>query len=468
MSHRLDRCGCCIAKRVSMKAFQFFIASFVLLLSSCVDSGWPTHTESNSGGGSSTTTGVAAIILDVEEVDVEVAIASETPEPAVEVGLYDGHANWCEWVHRPLCGKQKRRNPKTRRMEHLNHGECGTDHRGVQLKCARPYWASTDDPKRCAPPFPKKGEQTWRKERLRFLVGRLYGLDGEWWVNANTKHTSKWAHRFYRLMVMVAGRETSMRTWKSHNMSEDVEGASNAYYRHAKLGTYAGNEHFTGFRVLAGPGTRAGEFVFEEIVHVEKRLDAKDIEAEILGRHPEWITTIQMNSDRWRSFGYAGQTTAGWIMEVDKMAPPEVLCLEAFSLETYVNRIRRTQRKLPRSYDCKDAKGKKYVQWMLNSGKQKKDKVKETRRDPTWHVLHRAASGGSMCPGESAEWLQTHTGFAKRARAHRLDPDQIVKANQLPTKKTPEELMVMTEEVSDIYCATYEEWVHKQTTGECV
>lgn len=48
-----------------------------------------------------------------------------------EIDLYDGHQNWCEWTSPPLCGKQKVRNPKTRRKETIDHGSCGKDHRGI-------------------------------------------------------------------------------------------------------------------------------------------------------------------------------------------------------------------------------------------------------------------------------------------------------------------------------------------------
>lgn len=397
-----------------------------------------------------------------EEAEAEAAVTA-----IEEADLYAGHTDWCEWVHRPLCGKEKVWDREAKRKKWIDHGECGTDHRGVQMRCVRPYWASKKDPKVCASPFPAKGERDWRRSRLRFLVGKLYGLDGEWWRTVSTSHKAKYALRLYRLMVLIAERETSMRTWKAHNLGPDVEGASRAYRRAKKRKMYEGNRHFDGYRVLAGPGKREGEFTFEEIRFADRYKDAKTIGDELQESHPDWVVVVQDNSHRWKSFGYAGQTSAGWIFEVDTMAPPEALCLEAFSLETYVNRLRRIQERLPAMYDCNDADGKPYSRSKLRNGEQVRDRVKDTERQPTWHVLHRGASGGSMCPNQSAVWLQTHTGFARRARAHNLDPDQVVKARHFPPKKTPKELMTITDELNTEFCSTYAEWLNKEKTGTC-
>lgn len=410
----------------------------------------------------------ALVEAPLPETDSAPAEPSNVDGPVSEpVDFYAGHTQWCEWVRPNKCGRAREKNYSTKRMEWVDYGACGTDHRGVKLRCVRPYWAKSDEAKLCVSPFPPPAEQAWRRQRLRFIVGRFFGLEGEWWKRVSTDHDAVRAQRLYRFFRVIAGRESSYRPWKAHNLGPDVEGAGAAYYRAEKQGTYSDNEHFAGYRLLAGPGTREGEMDFEFVENYKTYQEARDREAEILARNARWVTFVQKNEERWKSFGYAGQTTAGFVAEVDPTAPPEVLCLEAFSFGAYMNRVQTFWAKLPRDYDCKDAHGHAYEREKLQLGEQAKDGVRETRRDRTWHVLHRGASGGSGCPRDSADWLQTHKGFARRARSKGLNPDQKVTRKMLGPKPTRELLMRITEEVNAEFCGTFEAWQRKQETGRC-
>lgn len=408
---------------------------------------------------------------DDEAEEISLAEAEPTPEKVKgeELSIYENHHLWCEWPKPPKCGKEKVQVRGSWRKKWVDHGKCGTDHRGEKLRCVRPWRPGNtkDTHKVCIPKFPKRSEQDWRRKRLRHVIGRGFDLTGEWWVNAVKSHQASRAMRVYRYFKAVVVRETSMRPFKIHRLPPDVEAAYESYRRHKKKGTYEGNPNFDGYRVLAGPGEREGLFTFEEIVNAETYDDAETIKAQIESEHPDWIVIRQSNPARWLSYGYTGQQSAGWVFEVDKMAPPEVLCLETFAVETYLRRMRRVAGKLDRKYDCKDADGKPYKRDLLRSKEQKRDHVRETFRPATWHTIHRATSGGRMCPRNADTWTQTKRGFERRADMHGLNAHQHVSRRMLGRNLTPEEMMEIEKELDEIYCPTYESWLVKEETGVC-
>ena len=144
------------------------------------------------------------------------------------------------------------------------------------------------------------------------------------------------------------------------------------------------------------------------------------------------------------------------------------MCLETFSVETYLRRMRRTFRTLGGKLDCKDAKGRPYKRNLLRIGHQKRDRKIDTLRPRTWRTLHRAVSGGKLCSGVSDTWLETNIGFGRRAVSVKLKPDQKVTRDMLGEPLSPERLIEIVAEMDEIFCPTIEGWKHKQEHGVCL
>ena len=384
---------------------------------------------------------------------------------------------WCQGITRPRCGKERSWLVEEKKWEWKKYPECGTDHRGEQMKCSHPHWSDDKHFKICHPPRTRAYIRGWRRARLRYVIGEVLGVR-EWWVTVDVgfkKSGLSWpefskvlfARTLFRYFLLVAHRETTMRPDIAHRLRGDVIGAGKSYRRQAKRDRYEGNEHFDGWRVLGGVGPRDGEFTYEEIVIADTFHEAEVLKEQIEVENPEWFVTVEKNSRRWKSWGYLGQNSAGFLFEVDKLAPPEAMCLETFSVETYLQRMRKTHRYLGQEIDCLDKDGRRYTRRLMRDHGQKRDHVADTLRSRTWRTLHRAVSGGKTCSGESDTWLETHKGFAKRAADVKINPDQEVTMAMLGEPIPPERLLEIVVELDEVFCKTADEWEGKQATGVC-
>lgn len=410
--------------------------------------------------------------------DVIADVLLDDGEEVADEYLYEGYEMWCQGITRPLCGKERTWLVDEKKWEVKQYPECGTDHRGEQLMCSHPHWSDDKHFKICHPPRTLAHVRAWRRARLRYVIGEVIGAR-EWWVTVDVgfkKSGLSWsefskalfARTLYRYFMLVAHRETTMRPDIAHRLPGDVVGARRSYKRQEERGRYEGSDHFDGWRVVAGPGTRDGEFRYDEIVLVDTFDEAKVLKEQIENENPEWIVVTEQNSRRWKSWGYLGQNSAGFLFEVDKMAPPEAMCLETFSVESYLRRMRQTHRYFWQKIDCLDKDGRLYSRRLMKKHGQKRDRVPDTLRPRTWRTLHRSVSGGKTCSGESDTWLETHKGFVKRAETVGMgDPDQEVTKEMLGTDIPPERLLEIVVEMDEIFCKTADEWEGKQATGVC-
>lgn len=115
----------------------------------------------------------------------------------------------------------------------------------------------------------------------------------------------------------------------------------------------------------------------------------------------------QMN--RWKyGLGPYGHNAALFAAVWDIYAPPEILCREVEPTEVYLRRARKVVRDLEGGIDC--------------DGDRKRD---YQDKNPTLAVVHRGASGGKLCPKNTASRKKHEENFRKRAERAGLDADEV-------------------------------------------
>jgi hypothetical protein len=125
---------------------------------------------------------------------------------------------------------------------------------------------------------------------------------------------------------------------------------------------------------------------------------------------------------KWQTYGLFGMNSNYFTLVWDKTADPEVLCDAIVDVLVYRRAAARMVRKTGGNIVCKDEHGQPYNY--------------STRA--TWETVHRAVSGGKLCPTRREATAATMSKFF-RGRANRigLDPDHVVTLKMLglePTK----------------------------------
>ncbi len=120
--------------------------------------------------------------------------------------------------------------------------------------------------------------------------------------------------------------------------------------------------------------------------------------------------------DKWQTYGLFGMNSNYFTLVWDKTADPEVLCDAIVDVLVYRRAVARMVRKTGGNIVCKDEHGQPYNY--------------STRA--TWETVHRAVSGGKLCPSKREATAATMSKFF-RGRASRvgLDPDHTVTLKML-------------------------------------
>lgn len=291
----------------------------------------------------------------------------ETPDPRPPP--YSGWERWCE--------------PRTLRVCKTKADCGGIDHPANKpMKCIRPWYVEKDSSYRvCSPGMARRAERKEQRARIRDLMAAQYFGGG----GGAGFRDRKRADRLAKLLQVVAQRETTMRPWKRHRLNGDIKASKNAY--ESQAGQY-------GHKTLTKPVVWRGRRV-QQVIGMELLVDGNEHYAQ-----------------RWRweyGLGMYGQLAPYWTATWAADAPPEVLCRLPEASETYLRGLRRSWRKIAGGIDC-DKDGER--EWHGTGG------------HPTWHDVHRATSGGKLCPGPG-------TRFDKRALRVGLDPYQRVRLGDL-------------------------------------
>ena len=120
---------------------------------------------------------------------------------------------------------------------------------------------------------------------------------------------------------------------------------------------------------------------------------------------------LKREQEVWQTYGLFGMNSNYFTIVWDRQADPRELCDAFVDVLAY--------RRAAVNYLSKVATGGT-ARCPDDSGT-----VQAVRLRPTWEALHRAVSGGSLCPRERDQ------DFRQRARRHGLDPDGVVTLSQL-------------------------------------
>ena len=291
-----------------------------------------------------------------EGVPVEAVEEAEGETP--DASPYSDWPNWCAPVERPTC---------------QTASDCPADpfRGGAPQRCVQPYWAKRDhlDYKICVSAWPTKSERQWRADRLAVFVDDRCG-----------RGCSR--SKLLALLKLEAVKESTFRPWKRHRLNPDKEANRRGWHRHAKR---------------YGHEVSGGHVSFRDDGNVHYR----DVE--------RWQTGL----------GYYGANAALHTATWDPDAPPEVLCLEAVSTETWLRRARRSWSKISSGIDC-DGDGKREFRGTscdLSTGK----------CQPSWYDVHNAVAAGKLCPAS----LKRQAKFARRANKLGLNPYGAVRLGDL-------------------------------------
>lgn len=120
--------------------------------------------------------------------------------------------------------------------------------------------------------------------------------------------------------------------------------------------------------------------------------------------------------NKWQTYGLFGMNSNYFTLVWDKTADPEVLCDAIVDVLVYRRAVARMVRKTGGNIVCKDENGQPY----------------NFSTRPTWETVHRAVSGGKLCPSKREATAATMGKFF-RGRASRvgLDPDRVVNLKML-------------------------------------
>jgi len=214
--------------------------------------------------------------------------------------------------------------------------DCAPAPDGRAQRCVTPYWANkklpkAERPKVCASRWPGRHEQQWRRARLETIVAHVCRRPGCDPVELAA------------FVGTVAARESTWRPWKAHRLNGDLRANRTAWGRLA--GKYRGNPHYR-------------------------------------------------DRDRWQGLGDKGQNAALYVFLSDPQAPPEILCREVESTDTYLARARIAV-----------------------------NKQADLGLRPTWASVHAALATGNIRPSAAAV-----ERFRPQARKAGIDPDERVSA----------------------------------------
>jgi hypothetical protein len=141
------------------------------------------------------------------------------------------------------------------------------------------------------------------------------------------------------------------------------------------------------------------------------------------------------DAGRWQTYGLYGMNSAIWTKVWDEAAAPEVLCDPVVATYAYLRWARHAVRQLEGTRMCpeydeqgeRDHQGRRRGVYRRVDGEYVRVPVEP---DPTLRAVHRAVSGGKLCPAwdqdEVAAWLGGR--FHARATAAGLDPEKRMRA----------------------------------------
>ncbi|WAS97558.1 hypothetical protein [Nannocystis punicea] len=120
--------------------------------------------------------------------------------------------------------------------------------------------------------------------------------------------------------------------------------------------------------------------------------------------------------EHWQTYGLFGMNSNYFTQVWDNQADPRVLCDAIVDILVYRRAVVRVIKKAGAAIECTDAAGRRY---------------QHTTR-ATWETVHRAVSGGKLCPSKS-ENVAAIMGkyFRSRAAKFGLDPDKSVTLKML-------------------------------------
>lgn len=124
---------------------------------------------------------------------------------------------------------------------------------------------------------------------------------------------------------------------------------------------------------------------------------------------------------KWQTYGIFGMNSNYFTLVWDNQADPRVLCDAIVDVLVYRRAVARVVRKAGAAIKCEDEQGRQY----------------DYTTKATWETVHRAVSGGKLCPSKS-ENVAAIMGKYFRGRAARvgLNPDGVVTMKSLGVEPT--------------------------------
>jgi hypothetical protein len=353
-----------------------------------------------------------------------------TPTPAAQVDSYAGWESWCEPMHYET--------------ECETSADCvGIEHvsgRNDALKCLHPWWApSSSELKICNPGGSSKLEREWRKARLRELVSQLYFDEPEhcewgWerdrrefkrvWSNGKQTHGQHWrcqrewrlAEKLTKFLLVPYGRETSKRPFKRHRLDPDAAANEQAWVKEASAYGWVVELacEVEGRSVGKCPRIRKGPKKGKKRIYIKDAYPDPDAES----HNPYY-------DERYRWYyglGPVGKNTGYGVQDWDRMAPPEILCLEVPGFESYMRDVRGAVR-VYRGGRPPVCDGEPYRGHAI---KILKDGTELEVDEPSWRDVHRVASAGAWCPKKGAKAEKMRKRFNRDMARVGLRPEEPV------------------------------------------
>lgn len=363
--------------------------------------------------------------VEVELPAATISLSSMQPEQAPVVQTTARYAGWQGWCEPEVYETPCKENVDCADLPHVARRP---------LRCIRPRWSEKDDVRNadgsplkiCAPGFSARQEQAWRQARLRELVAQAYFdepkhcPDWSWepgrrsfarkWENGRPTHEQHWrctqelapAQKLADFLWVPYLRETTARPWKRHRLDPDQQANEQAWVRLADRYGWQVN-------MACDNGRKRCSKAHKVIVDYYP-----DPKAEVFNPH-------YGDRHRWQGLGGYGKNSALGVSDWDRLAPPEILCLEVPGTEAYLRDARHGVEVFRGSgAPCPDGRYHGRAIRVV-------DGVEQTVAEPSWIDVHRVASGGKFCPRDTKyEGL-----FRKRMQAVGLNPDEPVTLDML-------------------------------------